>query len=154
MDGKIRKPVAIATVVVMVVLVLWNLKAYGSESESVVFLLGDACNMHDLWIELIDAHVVCHEISDWKEARAHLYGFEEYYNVVYVTQDNQHPLADKGVRGQAWFRDGDNYAYSTNNLDSISHELLHLVEKKHFTSDGRHDSEKGEYPWLWKAERG
>jgi hypothetical protein len=139
--------------------------AFASEVEivevdrksAVIFLLDKACkpNIYADYVERFpQAWVVCTDYSDWKDARANLYGFEALYHTIYVTQENQHEKASEGVKGQAWFRDGNNYAYAINNPIAIAHELSHLECACHFTPDGLHDSDKELYPWLWKAEWG
>lgn len=126
---------------------------------AVIFLLADACKMNlynDYLERFTNAWIVCREETSWTEARENLYGFEKYYTVVYVTQDNQHPEAPR-VQGEAFYRDGSDYAYSINNPTVIAHELLHLVEKKLFTSDGRHDYQCDDgriEKALWEQERG
>jgi hypothetical protein len=125
---------------------------------AVVFLLGEACkpNLVQQYTErFTQAWIVCAEYEDWKDARANLYGFEKYWHTLYITQDNQHPNAPD-VKGEAFFRDGSNYAYAINNPNVIAHEMQHLIEKVHYTSDGRHDSEcddKMLYKALWRQER-
>jgi hypothetical protein len=137
--------------------------AYGSEPEiidietktAVIFLLGDACkpNLYNDYVERFSAAwIVCVGYSDWQDARANLYGFESLYHVLYVTQDNQHEKASQGVKGEAWFRNGADYAYSINNPIAIQHELQHLQCGCHFTPDGKHDYEKDDLIWLWRAE--
>jgi hypothetical protein len=110
---------------------------------TVIFLLDKACKMHDVYSELFsDSYVVCTEEKSWTVARENLFGFEKYYNVIYVTQDNQHVKAAQNVFGETWFRDGSNHAYSVNNPIVIAHEKMHLDCMCHFTGDGKHDSER------------
>lgn len=143
---------------VVVVALGWVESAYGQEEKTaVIFLLDKACkpSLVEQYTERFEnAWIVCTDYAEWKDARANLFGFEKYYTVIYITHDNQHPLANKGVKGEAWFRDGDNYAYSINNPVAIAHELSHLECECHFTPDGRHDSEREMYPSLWAQERG
>lgn len=130
---------------------------FADEKTAVIFLLDKACkpSLVEQYTErFVNAWVVCTDFADWTEARENLYGFEAYYHVVYVTQTNQHPLADKGVQGEAFFRDGQNFAYSVNSPLRIAHELEHLKCGCHFTFDGRHDGERELYPQLWEDERG
>jgi hypothetical protein len=123
--------------------------------EAIIILLGMACGMQADYVTLFDSSVgvACYGESDGTKARDNLNVLEDLYNVVYVTQVNQHPLASEGIMGQAWHRNGDNYAYAVNNYEVIKHEFLHLTEKAYFTSDGRHHGEKDQYRWLWDLEQ-
>jgi hypothetical protein len=124
--------------------------------EAIIFLLGTACGMQGIYLDLFDAHVFCYVEGDWQIAReklGNLHPFEDEYLVVYVTQDRQMPAeAPEGAWGQAWYLEG--YAYSVNSHPVISHELEHLRCGCYFTPDGRHDVEKNVYPQLWKEEHG
>lgn len=125
-----------------------------SDKDSIIFLLDKACALRDSYtMRFADSWVVCVNERMWILAQIQLYGFEKYYHVVYVTQDNQHPEAEAGVYGEAFFRNGKNYAYSVNNPTVIQHELLHLRCACHFTPDGEHDGERGTLSWLWEREQ-
>jgi hypothetical protein len=130
-------------VALAVMLALAPLSFAHAPKGMVIFLLDKACNMHDDYSKLFsDSYVVCTEEKNWTVARENLFGFEKYYKVIYVTHDNQHVKAAQNVFGETWFRNGNNYAYSVNNPVVIAHEKMHLDCMCHFTSDGKHDSER------------
>lgn len=149
-------PAGLVSTILMVIFVASPAAALAPRDKTaVIVLLDKACKMQDDYLERFsDSYVVCREEKHWKVARENFYGFEKYYNVIYVTHDNQHIKAAEHVYGQSWFTAGNSYAYSVNNPTVIAHEKQHLDCRCHFTPDGKHDSEKESLLWLWRQEHG
>ncbi|WP_415280916.1 hypothetical protein [Candidatus Nitrososphaera sp. FF02] len=136
-------PAGLASMIAIMALFATPAVAAATPKTTVIVLLDSACKMQGDYSERFsDSYVVCREEKHWKVARENFYGFEKYYAVIYVTQDNQHVKAASNVYGQAWFAEGENYAYSVNNPIVIAHEKAHLDCRCHFTADGRHDHER------------
>lgn len=103
--------------------------------EIILFLVGTACADYDYLVGAFpDAYVYCTGEPTVAWAKMRLYGFEEYYHVVYV-QNQYYKLGDRvSVAGITF----GHYSISIPADFVIRHELEHQYCQCHKTADGIH----------------
>lgn len=141
MEAKIRKVPLLITIAVIVALVMLNLKAFGAEARpTVIFLVGhELCAMQLELAEMTPYDVACAREDTLVMARAHYYGFEEYFNTVYLVMDSPN-----GKLGQAYYDSEKTWAFAAympyDPMETVNHELEHLFCECFYTLDGYHGS--------------
>lgn len=96
--------------------------------ETIIILIGLSCgSIYDI----DNALVACasDDVKTWHDGHAKYFKLEKYYHVVYVIQYSERDQADKdaGIGGYAWWGYvNKSFAWSTDNIHNIKHELQHL----------------------------
>jgi len=107
--------------------------AIGSEEkETVIFLVGKVCERQLKLQEAMPNYLVgCSNERIWQLAQARLWGFEEWFYVIYVN--------DSGINGHLGQSFG-KFAVAIDAPFVIEHEREHLVCQCFYTPDGLHGS--------------
>lgn len=124
-----------------------------ADKQVLLVLLGDACSTAEkVRMAFPEYSVACMQGERfYKIAYATVDPrLFDYYYVVFVTLDRQEETC-----GLAYIEEG--YAWACNFPGAISHEIKHIVEKAHCTSDKAHDKDMVYHRGEWvtcKAARG